>query len=134
MGHVKGAFESTSIRILPFAIENLSVQVNVIGVDSAVESDGNHLGDLSGVNVSGDSGAIGRTETVGQLTLAQVTVGSCVGILLDCASTLVGAVRTVVSFVAEKFLINALSIAALQLIIRTDWFVGLEVRESSPWF
>ena len=134
MGHVKGAFESTSIRILPFAIENLLVEVNVIRVDSAIESDGNHLGDLSGVNVSGDSGTIGRTETIRQETLAQVTVGSCIGILVNCASTLVRAVRTVVSFVAEKFLINALSITALQLIIRTDGFVGLEVRESSPWF
>ena len=90
--------------------------------------------DLSGVNVSGYAGTVRRTETIGELTLAQIAIGGSIGILIDCAGTLVRTVRAVEPFVAEKFLINALSVTALQLAIRTDGFVGLEVRESSSGF
>ena len=60
---------------------DLPVEVDVVAVDSTVEGDGDHLGDLCGVDVAGHPGAVGRAEAVGQLALAQVAVGGPVRIL-----------------------------------------------------
>ena len=59
----------------------LPVEVDVVAVDGAVEGDGDHLWDLCGVDVAGHPGAVGRAEAVGQLALAQVTVGGPIRIL-----------------------------------------------------
>jgi len=125
VGDIERALEGTAIGILSFTIENLLEQINVVRVDGTVEGDGDHLRNLGRVNITGDPGTIGRTETVGQLTLAQIAVGSPVGILIYGASTLIRAIRTVKSFIAEEFFVNALAITALQLAIWTDGFVGL---------
>lgn len=56
--NVEGSFEATAIGILPFAIENLLEKVNVIRVDGTVEGNGDHLWNLSRVNVAGNTGAV----------------------------------------------------------------------------
>ncbi len=56
--NVVGSLERAAVRILPFAVEDLLEQVNVVRVDSTVESDGDHLRNLSGINVARHPGAI----------------------------------------------------------------------------
>ena len=61
----------------------LPVEVNVVAVDGAVKRDGDHLRHLGGVDVAGHPGAIGRTEAVWQLALAQVAIWGPVGVLKE---------------------------------------------------
>ena len=81
MRNIESTLESTTVRILSFTIENFLEQVNVVRVDSTIEGDGDHLRNLVRVDVSRDSGSIGGTETVGQLTLGQIAVWGSVRIL-----------------------------------------------------
>ena len=40
------------------------VEVDIVAVDGTVEGDGDHLGDLGGVDVARHPGAVGRAEAV----------------------------------------------------------------------
>ena len=89
MGHIERALQTTAVGILTLAIEDRSVEINVVTVDGAVEGDCDHLGHLCGIDVSGHAGSVRRAEAVGQLALAQVAVGGPVGILVHSAGVLV---------------------------------------------
>ena len=43
MGDKETGFDITTIRIFPFLVEDLTVEVNVIVVDGVIEGDSNHL-------------------------------------------------------------------------------------------
>ena len=108
-------------------------EVNIVGVDGTIEGNGDHLRNLSGVNVSGDPGTIRGAETIRELTLAEVTVGGPIGVLVDSTGIFVGAIRAVGPFVAEQLLVNALAVSALKLVVGADGFVGFQVRKNSSW-
>lgn len=126
--------QAASVGILPFSVEDPLVEIDVVAVDGSVESDGDHLRHLSGIDVSWNSCSIGGTEAVGQLALAEVAVGRAVGILVYCAGVLVRTIGAVRALIAEELLVNALPIAALQLTIRTHGFVCLQVGKSLAGF
>jgi hypothetical protein len=84
---------------------------------------------LVGVNISRDSCSIRRTETVRKLTRGSVTFGGAVGILIDVTSCLVRAVRAIHLVVTEESLGDALAIAALELVLRANRLVGVQVRK-----
>lgn len=131
--NIEGSLQATAIGVLPFAIEDLLEEVNVVGVNGTVEGDGDHLRNLSGVNVSGNPGTIRGAETIRELTLAEVTVGGPVGVLVDGTGVFVGAIGTVGPLVAEQLLVNALAVSALKLVVGADGFVGFQVRKNSSW-
>ena len=82
VGHVEGALDGAAIRVDGLSVENVSVQINVVGVNGPVESNCDHLRHLVGVNISRDSCSIRRTETIRKLTRGGVTFGGAVGILM----------------------------------------------------
>merc|ERR1719513_394048 len=111
--HEERSLDLAAIRILSFSVEDILVEVHVVGVDGSVEGDGDHLGDLVGVDPPWDPGAIRRTETVRELTLGQVAVRSSVRILVNTAGILVRTIRAVRLFITEQLLSNALPIPTL---------------------
>lgn len=78
-----GGLYVAPVGVLAFAVEDLFVQLDVVVVDGVVESDGDHLGHVFGREVSGDGGAIFRTETVGQVAHGGVARWGAVGIVVD---------------------------------------------------
>ena len=79
--HEEGALDGAAVGVDGLAVEDLLVEVDVVGVDGAVEGDGDHLGDLVRVDVAGDPGAVRRAEAVGQLARGSVALGGAVGVL-----------------------------------------------------
>ena len=127
VGNIERSLERAAIGILPLSVENAVVQVDIVAIDSTVEGDGDHLGNLVRVDASGHPGAVGRAEAVGQLALAEVAVGGPVGVEVDGAGVLVGSILAVGGLVAEKLLVNADAVAALKLAVGTDGLVSLQV-------
>jgi len=111
--HEERSLDLAAIRILSFSVEDILVEVHVVGVDGSVEGDGDHLGDLVGVDPPWDPGAIRRAETVRELTLGQVAVRSSVRILVNTAGILIRTIRAVRLFITEQLLSNALPIPTL---------------------
>lgn len=63
----------------------------------------------------------------------QFEPGGGVGVLVDRAGSLVRAVLAVTSVaIAKEDLVNAVSVATLQLAVRADGLVGLEVGPGNP--
>jgi len=107
------SLDLAAIRILSFSVEDILIEVHIVGVDGSVKGDGDHLRDLVGVDAPGDPGAIRRAETVRELTLGQVAVRSSVRILVNTAGILIRTIRAVWLFITEQLLSNALTIPAL---------------------
>lgn len=80
MGHEEGAANLAAVGIVAAPVEDFFVQVYVVHVDGSIEGDGDHLGDVGGFQVSGDSGTVGGAETVGEDALSRVAIWSPVGI------------------------------------------------------
>ena len=91
MGDKETGFDVTAIRIFPFLVEDLTVEVNVIVVDSVIEGYGNHL---RHVLASGSSGtnpaevtrnlcAILRAEAVRELANVAITWWGTIRISID---------------------------------------------------
>lgn len=76
-------FDVATVGVFTFSVEDLFVQFDVVVVDSIIESDGDHLGDISGGQVSRDDGAIFGAEAVGQHTLWCVARWSPVRVVVD---------------------------------------------------
>jgi len=129
--HEEGSLDLAAVGVLHLPAEDVLVQVDVVRVDGAVEGDGDHLGDLGGVNVARNSCPVRGAEAVRKLALGEVTVWGPIRVLVDSASILVRAVGTVGRLVAEKCFCNALTVAALQLAVGADWLVGLQVGQRS---
>ena len=72
----------TTVRVLTLSIEDVIVQVNVVHVDGTVEGDGDHLGNLAGLDVAGDTSSVSRAETIGENALGRVAVGGTVRVSL----------------------------------------------------
>ena len=79
--HEERSLDLAAIRILSFSVEDILVEVHVVGVDGSVEGDGDHLGDLGGVDVAGHPRPVGGAEAVRKLALGEVTVWGSVGVL-----------------------------------------------------
>jgi hypothetical protein len=79
--NIERALQAATIGIGLFAAKDLLEDADVVGVDGSVESDGDHLRNLSGLQTSGNSSSIRGTEAIWQLALAEVTVGCPVGVL-----------------------------------------------------
>ena len=128
---IERSLQAAAVGVLSLSIEDGPVQVDVISVHGTVEGDGDHLGDLSGINVARDPGAIRRAEAIRQLALAEITVGRPVGILVDRAGILIRAVTAVRSLIAEELLVNAVSVSALELAVGTHGLVSFQVGEDA---
>lgn len=89
MRHVEGALHAAAVGVGTLSIEDLLEDSNVVRVDGTIEGDGDHLGHLRWLQTSGNPGTIRRAEAVRQLTLAEITIGGPVGILVNGASVLV---------------------------------------------
>ena len=79
--HEEGALDLAAVRVLHLSAEDVLVQVDVVRVDGAVEGDGDHLGDLGGVDVARHPRPVGGAEAVRKLALGEVTVWGSVGVL-----------------------------------------------------
>ena len=64
MGDKEGGFDITTVGIFALSVENLSVEVNVVVIDSIVKSDGNHLRYILAVGTGGTH----ITEIAGDLS------------------------------------------------------------------
>lgn len=69
-----------AVGILPLAVEEVFVQVDVVDVNGPVKRDRNHLGHLRWLDVAGNAGAVGGTEAVGQDALRCVAIWRSIGI------------------------------------------------------
>lgn len=83
MRHEEGALDLASVRVVPSFPEDSVVDVDVVVVDGIIESDGDHLGDCVGLQLSGDLGSVWGAETVGEDALVLVARGSSVGVLVN---------------------------------------------------
>ena len=79
--HKEGSLDLAPVGVLHLPAEDVLVQVDVVRVDGPVEGDGDHLGDLSRVNVAWNSGAIRGAEAVRELALGEVTVWGPIRVL-----------------------------------------------------
>ena len=84
---------AVGVDVLVF--EDLLVDVDVVDVDGAVEGEGDHLGHLGHFEVAGDLGAVGGAEAVGEDALTRVALLRRVGVFVDAARRLVGAVSAI---------------------------------------
>lgn len=90
-GRVVGVFvrdevsglDVATIGIFAFSIEDFFVEFDVVVVDGVVESDSDHLRNVSGGQVAGDDGAILGAETVRQHALRRVARRSSVRIVVN---------------------------------------------------
>ena len=82
---------------------------------------------LDWLNSTWNTGSIRGAEAVRKLALAQVTVRGPVGILVDCACIFIGAIWAICSLVAEELLVDAVPVAALELLVWADRFICLQV-------
>ena len=80
--NVEGALDGAAIRVDGLSVENVPVQINVVGVNGPIECNCDHLRHLVRVNISWDSCSIRRTETIRKLTCGCVTFGGAVGVLM----------------------------------------------------
>ena len=128
---IEGALDLAAVGILPLSTEDGPIEINVVTVDGPVEGDCDHLGNLCGVDVARDSSPVGRAEAVWELALAEVAVGGAVGVLVDGARVLVGPVAAVRLLVAKQLLVDAVAVSALQLTVRTDGLVRLQVGQDA---
>lgn len=58
MGDEKSRFNVATVGVLAFSVEDFFVELNVVVVDSVVESDGDHLGDIPGWQITGNDCAV----------------------------------------------------------------------------
>lgn len=58
MGDEESRLNIATVRVLALSIKNFFVEFNVIIVDSVVESDSDHLRNISGWQVTGDDRAV----------------------------------------------------------------------------
>jgi len=91
------------------------------------------LWDLGNLKLARYLGSVSRTITIGQNALGRITLGSCIGILINAASNLVRSVFTIGLVIAEEQLVNALTVTTLQLAAWTNRFVGLKVGTHIAW-
>lgn len=78
-----GALDGATVRILVLAVEDVLVQVNVVDIDGAVESDRDHLGHLGGFDVARNPGSVSRAEAIGQNALSGIAFGGTVRVQFD---------------------------------------------------
>ena len=128
--NVERSLQRASVGILPLPVENGPVQVDVVAVDGAVEGDGDHLGHLSRVNISWHSGSVRGTEAIRQLTLGKVAIRCPVRVFVDGAGVFIRTVRTIRLLITEEFLIDAFAVAALQLGVRANRFIGDQIGQN----
>lgn len=83
MGDEVSRFNIATVGVFALPIEYFFVEFNVVVVDGIVESDGYHLGYISGWQVARDNRAIFRAEAVRQHALRRVTMRSPIGIVVD---------------------------------------------------
>lgn len=62
--HEEGGFDVTAVGVLAISVEDILVQLDVVIVNSIIESDGNHLGNVLRWEVSRDCSAVLGAETV----------------------------------------------------------------------
>ena len=83
MGHIEGAVDWASVWVFVVGWEQLVlVERPVLVVDSIVEGDDDHLGNLLGVHPAWDEGSIGAAEAVWESAVAVVARWSCIWIVL----------------------------------------------------
>lgn len=82
-----------AVRVLPLAVEDFVVEVDVVHVDGTVEGDGDHLRHLVGLDVARDAGAVGGAEAVGQHALRGVAVRRAVRVVLHRCTAITIAIR-----------------------------------------
>lgn len=78
-----GRFDVAAVRIFPFAVEDLCIEVDIVVVDGVIEGDSDHLWHVTSGQVSGDHGAVLRAETVRQNALRGVAVWGSVRVIVD---------------------------------------------------
>lgn len=96
VGHEEGGLDIATVRILPFSVEDLFVETDVVVVDSVVEGDSDHLWDVLRWQVARNHGSILGAEAIGKDTDHWVTRGCSVGVVvhvcnfghLDCPYSL----------------------------------------------
>ena len=83
VGHVEGALNGAAVGVDGFSVENVSVQINVVGVNGPIESNRDHLRHLVRINISRNPRPVRRTEAVRKLTRGRVALGGSVRILIN---------------------------------------------------
>lgn len=58
MGDEERRFNVATVGVLALAVEDFFVELNVVVVDSVIESDGDHLGDVFGWQIARDDSAV----------------------------------------------------------------------------
>jgi hypothetical protein len=132
----EGGLDVTAVGVLALLVEDLLVQVNVVVVDGVVKGDGDHLGNVltvraggsNSAKASGDLGSILGTEAVGKLTDVGVASRSSVGVSVDLARVLIGSIAAVLGSVTEETSLDAVAIAASQVVLLADGLLGVEQR------
>lgn len=79
----EGGFDVAAVGVLAFATEHLFVEFDVVVVDGIIEGDGDHLGYVSGRQVSGNGGAIFRAEAVGKYADGRIARWRTIRIVVD---------------------------------------------------
>lgn len=126
VGHEESSFDLAAVGVLAGTAEDFFVQFDVVTIDGTVEGEGDHLGNVSGFQFTGDLGTVRRAEAIGQHALGRVAFGSAVGIIIDGASVLIGAIFTVDVVVTEEFLVETLAVTASQFALGADGLFGFE--------
>ena len=73
-------FDLAAVGVLTKSAKDLFIKIDIVGIHGTVEGQGDHLGNIDGLQFAGDSGTIGGAETVGQTALSGITFRSAVGI------------------------------------------------------
>lgn len=89
VGDIERSLQAAAIGIDSLSVEHLLEDSDVVGVDGAVEGDGDHLRHLDRLKTARDPRSIRGAEAIWQLALAKITVRRPVGILIDGASVFV---------------------------------------------
>lgn len=90
-GRVVGVFmrneecglDVATVGVFTFAVKDFLVQFDVVVVNSIIESNGDHLGDISSGQVTRDDGTVLGAEAVRQHTLGGVARRRPVGVVVD---------------------------------------------------
>jgi hypothetical protein len=97
----EGASDLAAVGVGAGPAEDLLVQVDVVHVDGPVERQRDHLGDVGGLQLPGDAGAVGGAEAVREHALGLVAVGGAIRIGLHSARVFVRFVLAIRFTVAE---------------------------------
>lgn len=131
--HEERSLNLTSVRIVSALLEDFVVEINVVIVNGVIEGDCHHLRHRVWFKFAGNLRAVNGTEAVGQNTLGLIAGRRAVGILVDGAGVLIGAIRAIRSAVTELLLLDTVAVTAGQLARLTDRLIGGEQRRYETW-